>query len=323
MVLGVVIHQRARRGPDRLRLRLRFLVDAGSSSSACSPASSCSAARPPTPSRPSTATTSAPLLSALAAGNCCLDHKLGGRHGERTLGGGDARWRSAPSASAAWACPRLQRRRRRASIATIQRALELGIDFLDTADAYGRIPTEQLVGRAIADRRDEVVLATSSAMVIREDASRLRRRAAYVHEACDRLGEAARAPTTSTSTTSTAFDPARRSGDRRRDGSGPGRQSLLGLSEAARRRFRKAHATHPITALQTDVLALDPRSRGRRRPGGVPRARNRLRPTARSGAGFLTGQITSPDGLAEDDWRRTTRLPRGELPAQTSTWSSG
>src|SRR2546423_1670198 len=72
------------------------------------------------------------------------------------------------------------------SIATIQRALELGIDFLDPADAYGPHTSEQLVGKAIADRRDQVVLATKFGNVIREDGSRtIAGRAAYVHEACD------------------------------------------------------------------------------------------------------------------------------------------
>src|SRR5438105_8721118 len=72
------------------------------------------------------------------------------------------------------------------SIATIHRALELGIDFLDTADAYGPHTNEQLVGRAIADRRDEVVLATKFGNFMRDDGSRtVRGDATYVHEACD------------------------------------------------------------------------------------------------------------------------------------------
>src|SRR2546429_5842222 len=72
------------------------------------------------------------------------------------------------------------------SIATIHRALELGIDFLDTADAYGPHTNEELVGRAIADRRDEVVLATKFGNFMRDDGSRtVRGDAAYVHEACD------------------------------------------------------------------------------------------------------------------------------------------
>src|SRR4051795_12925298 len=142
------------------------------------------------------------------------------------------------------------------AIATIQRALELGITLLDTADMYGPFTNEQLVGKAVADRRDTVVLATKFGNERRADGSRLgvNGRPEYVHQACDaslrRLG----------------VDHIDLYYQHRVDKSVPieetvgamgelvqqGKVRHLGLSEASPRTIRRAHAVHPITALQTE-----------------------------------------------------------------------
>src|SRR5947207_670580 len=138
------------------------------------------------------------------------------------------------------------------SIATIHRALELGINLLDTADVYGPFTNEQLVGRAVRDRRDRVVLATKF-----------------------------------------------------------GNVRYLGLSEAAPATIRRAHATHPISALQTEysLWSRDPE--------------DEILPTCRElgigfvaysplGRGFLSGQIRRYEDLAPDDWRRSNPRFQGE-----------
>src|SRR5215218_2683733 len=197
------------------------------------------------------------------------------------------------------------------AIATIHRALELGIDFLDTADMYGPFTNEMLVGKAIAGRRDDVVLATKFANVRGENGEFLgvRGDAAYVHEACDaslkRLGvdhidlyyQHRVDPNTPIEETVGAMAELVQQGKVRH----------LGLSEAAPETIRRAHATHPITALQTEysLWTRDPE--------------HAVLPTVRElgigfvaysplGRGFLSGAITKPDDLAEDDFRR--RNPR-------------
>jgi aryl-alcohol dehydrogenase-like predicted oxidoreductase len=200
------------------------------------------------------------------------------------------------------------------AIATIHRALDLGIDFLDTADVYGSGANEQLVGRAISDRRDQVVLATKFGNVRGEEGAFLgiRGDAAYVHEACDaslrRLGT----------------DHIDLYYQHRVDANVPieetvgaiaelvdeGKVLRLGLSEAAPETIRRAHAVHPITALQTEysLFTRDPE-------------RNGVLETVRElgigfvaysplGRGFLTGRISDPQDVAEGDSRRTGRFPR-------------
>src|SRR5436190_1302424 len=142
------------------------------------------------------------------------------------------------------------------AVRTIERALELGVTFLDTADMYGPFTNELLVGRAIAGRRDEVELATKFGNVRREDGSRLgiRGDAEYVRQACDasleRLG----------------VDHIELYYQHRVDKSveieetvgamkelvEAGKVRYLGLSEASPDTIRRAHAVHPITAPQTD-----------------------------------------------------------------------
>jgi aryl-alcohol dehydrogenase-like predicted oxidoreductase len=200
------------------------------------------------------------------------------------------------------------------AIATIHRALDLGIDFIDTADMYGSGANEKLVGRAISGRRDQVVLATKFGNVRGEQGEFLGIRGdpAYVHEACEaslqRLGT----------------DHIDLYYQHRVDGNIPieetvgamaelveeGKVLRLGLSEAAPETIRRAHAVHPITALQTEysLFTRDPESNGVfdtvRELGIGFVAYSPL------GRGFLTGRITDLENLAEGDSRRSGRFPR-------------
>ena len=200
------------------------------------------------------------------------------------------------------------------AIATIQRALELGVTMLDTADMYGPFTNEELVGRAIADRREEVVLATKFANVRGEQGEFLgvRGDAAYVRECCEaslrRLGtdsidlyyQHRVDPEVEIEETVGAMSELVEEGKVR----------YLGLSEAGAETIRRAHAVHPISALQTEY-SLWERS-----------VEEQILPTVRElgigfvaysplGRGFLTGQIQKPEDLDEDDARRQ-RFPRFE-----------
>jgi aryl-alcohol dehydrogenase-like predicted oxidoreductase len=200
------------------------------------------------------------------------------------------------------------------AIATIHRALELGIDFIDTADMYGPFTNEQLVGKAIADRRERVVLATKFANVRGENGEFLgvRGDAGYVHEACEaslrRLGvdhidlyyQHRVDPNTPIEETVGAMSELVAEGKVRH----------LGLSEAAPETIRRAHAVHPITALQTEysLWTRDPET------DGVLDAVRELGigfvAYSPLGRGFLTGQIRSIEDLPEGDSRRSGRFPR-------------
>ena len=193
------------------------------------------------------------------------------------------------------------------SIATIHRAIDIGIDFLDTADIYGPFTNEQLVGRAIRDRRDAVVLATKFGNVRSAEGKFLgiNGRPEYVRQACDaslqRLGvdvidvyyQHRVDPETPIEDTVGAMAGLVKSGKVRH----------LGLSEAAPATIRRAQAVHPIAALQTEysLWSRDPE--------------NELLATCRElgiafvaysplGRGFLTGRFRTIDDLAADDWRR-------------------
>ena len=193
------------------------------------------------------------------------------------------------------------------AIATIHRALELGVTLLDTADAYGPFTNELLVGRAIEGWRDQVVLATKFGNVRGPGGERLGIRGDrdYVRQACDasleRLG----------------VDYIDLYYQHRVDRNTPieetvgamaelvaaGKVRHLGLSEASPATIRRAHAVHPISALQTEysLWSRDPE--------------DDVLPTVRElgisfvaysplGRGFLSGQIRAPGDLAEDDFRR-------------------
>jgi aryl-alcohol dehydrogenase-like predicted oxidoreductase len=197
----------------------------------------------------------------------------------------------------------------RSGEATIQRALELGITFLDTAEAYGPYTNEELVGRAIAGRRDEFEVATKFGFVINPDRPNDRATDGSpenARRACEgslkRLGvehidlfyQHRVDPNVPIEETVGAMAELVQAGKVR----------YLGLSEASAATIRRAHATHPITAVQSEysLWTRDPE--------------DEVLPTLRElgiglvaysplGRGFLTGQIRSLDDLPEDDWRRT------------------
>ena len=201
------------------------------------------------------------------------------------------------------------------AIATIHRALELGVNFLDTADIYGPFTNERLVGRAIEGRRDEVVLATKFGNVRNEQGERLGIRGdrEYVLAACDasleRLGtdridlyyQHRVDPQTPIEETVGAMAELVEQGKVR----------YLGLSEAAAETIRRAHAVHPISALQTEY-SLWTRD-----------VEDEILPAIRElgigfvaysplGRGFLSGRIRSVEDLEAGDFRRDNPRFQGE-----------
>ena len=201
------------------------------------------------------------------------------------------------------------------SIATIHHAIDRGVTFLDTADMYGPFTNEELVGRAIRDRRDDVFLATKFGNVRNASGEFLGVRGdpEYVRSACEaslkRLGvetidlyyQHRVDPNVPIEDTVGEMDRLKQEGKVR----------YLGLSEAAPRTIRAAHATSPITAVQTE-LSLWSRD-----------AEAEVLPTVRElgigyvaysplGRGFLTGQFKSPDDFPADDFRRNHPRFTGE-----------
>ena len=193
------------------------------------------------------------------------------------------------------------------SIATIHRALELGITFLDTADVYGMGRNEELVGRAIKGRRAEVVLATKFGNAWDDDGKRwIEGKPDYVHAAIDR------------SLRRLGVDDVDLYYQHRVDANTPieetvgamaelvsaGKVKHLGLSEAGAETIRRAHAVHPITALQSEysLWTRDPEETGTlatcRELGIGFVAYSAL------GRGFLAGRFSSPDDLDEGDFRK-------------------
>jgi aryl-alcohol dehydrogenase-like predicted oxidoreductase len=201
------------------------------------------------------------------------------------------------------------------AIRTIHRALELGVNFLDTADMYGPFTNERLVGRAVGDRRDQVVIATKFGNVRTEDGGRagIRGDAEYVRSACDasleRLG----------------IDHIDLYYQHRVDKSveieetvgamkelvEAGKVRHIGLSEASPETIRRAEAVHPVTALQTEysLWTRDPE--------------DSILPTVRElgigfvaysplGRGFLSGRFKSPDDFEEGDFRKHHPRFQGE-----------
>ncbi len=202
------------------------------------------------------------------------------------------------------------------SIAVIHRAIELGIDFLDTADMYGPFTNETLVGRAIRDRRDQVVLATKFANVRGEKGEFLgiRGDAEYVRQSCDaslrRLGvdhidlyyQHRVDPNVPIEETVGAMAELVRAGKVRH----------LGLSEAAPDTIRRAHATHPITALQTEYSLW---TRDVEENGVLATVRELgIGFVAYSplGRGFLTGRFQKVEDMPENDFRRHNARFQGD-----------
>ncbi|HEX6919988.1 MAG TPA: aldo/keto reductase [Actinomycetes bacterium] len=202
------------------------------------------------------------------------------------------------------------------AVATIHRALDLGVTLLDTADMYGPFSNERLVGRAVAGRRDEVVLATKFGNERREDGTwvGLNGRPEYVRAACDaslqRLGvdeidlyyQHRVDPHTPVEETWEAMKQLVEAGKVRH----------LGISEAAPDTIRRAHAVHPVTAVQTEwsLWTRDPEGNG-------------VLDTVRDlgigfvayspiGRGFLSGEIRSLEDLEPDDFRRHNPRFQGE-----------
>jgi aryl-alcohol dehydrogenase-like predicted oxidoreductase len=192
------------------------------------------------------------------------------------------------------------------SVATIHRALDLGMTFLDTADVYGPYTNERLVGRAIAGRRDEVVLATKFGNQRLDDGRRVvNGKPDYVRQACDasleRLG----------------VDHIDLYYQHRVDRSVPvedtwgamaelvqaGKVRYLGISEAAPATVRRAHAVHPVSAGQYEwslfTRDLEDEVLPALRELGIG-----VVAYSPLGRGFLSGRITSPDDFGEDDFRR-------------------
>jgi aryl-alcohol dehydrogenase-like predicted oxidoreductase len=201
------------------------------------------------------------------------------------------------------------------SVATIHRALDLGVTFLDTADMYGRGHNEELVGRAIRGRREQVVLATKFGIVRTEDPKYrgVNGRPEYVRAACEaslrRLGAEAIDlyyqhrvdPGTPIEETVSAMAQLVREGKVRH----------LGLSEAGPQTLRRACSIHPITALQTEysLWSRDPEEEI------LPACRELgigFVPYSPLGRGFLTGRIKRVDDMAPDDFRRIAPRFQGE-----------
>ncbi len=201
------------------------------------------------------------------------------------------------------------------SIATIHRALDLGCNFLDTADMYGPFKNEELVGRAIRGRRDQVVLATKFGNMRGDDGAFLgvNGKPDYVRKACEgslkRLGvdhidlyyQHRVDRTTPIEETVGAMAELVKAGKVR----------YIGLSEAAPATIRRAHAAHPITALQTEysLWSRDPE--------------DEILPTVRElgigfvsyspiGRGFLSGRFKTIDDLEPNDFRRNSPRFKGE-----------
>ena len=200
------------------------------------------------------------------------------------------------------------------SVATLRRALDLGIDFFDTSDMYGPYTNEELVGRILGPQRSKVLIATKFGIVRKPDGTRgVNGTPEYVRSACDaslkRLGidtidlyyQHRVDPNTPIEETVGAMAELVKAGKVR----------YLGLSEAGAKTIRRAHAVHPISALQSEYSLW---SRD---------CETEILPTVRElgigfvaysplGRGFLTGQIRKLSDLAADDWRHTSPRFQGE-----------
>ncbi|MBL1084660.1 aldo/keto reductase [Streptomyces actinomycinicus] len=202
------------------------------------------------------------------------------------------------------------------SLATIDRALELGVTLLDTAESYGPFANERLVGKALAGRREAAVLATKTGVEITDDgrAVGLNGRPEYVRRALDR------------SLRHLGTDHVDLYYLHRIDPAVPVEETVgalaqlvtegkirhIGVCEASARTIRRAHAVHPLTAVQTEYSLFE---RGIEHNG----VRDTLKELGIGlvaysplGRGFLSGAITSPDDFAADDWRRTDPRFQGQ-----------
>ena len=202
------------------------------------------------------------------------------------------------------------------SLATMNRALDLGITFFDTADVYGPHTNEEFVGRALKGHRDQIVIATKFGIVRDPERAAFRGingKPDYVKTSCedslrrlqvdciDLYYQHRVDPDTPIEETVGAMADLVRQGKVR----------FLGLSEANAETIRRAHAVHPITAVQSEysLWTRDPE------PEIIPACRELgigFVPYSPLGRGFLTGKIQKPEDLPEDDYRRTTPRFQGE-----------
>ena len=202
------------------------------------------------------------------------------------------------------------------SLATIDRALELGVTLLDTAESYGPFVNERLLGKALAGRRKAAVVATKTGIEISDDGQMvdLNGRPEYVRRALERslrhLG---------TDHVDLYYlhridpkVPIEETVGAMAELVAEGKIRHIGLCEASAQTIRRAHAVHPLTAVQTEYSLFE---RGIEQDG----VRDTLRELGIGlvaysplGRGFLSGAITSPDDFAEDDWRRTDPRFQGE-----------
>ena len=202
------------------------------------------------------------------------------------------------------------------SLATMSRAVELGITFFDTADVYGPHTNEEFIGLALKGHREQVVIATKFGIVRDPEKAAFRGingKPDYVRKCCEgslrRLGidcidlyyQHRVDPDTPIEETVAAMAELVRQGKVR----------FLGLSEAGAETIRRAHAVHPITAVQSEysLWTRDPE------PEVLPTCRELgigFVPYSPLGRGFLTGKIQKPEDLPQDDYRRTTPRFQGE-----------
>ena len=201
------------------------------------------------------------------------------------------------------------------AIKTLQRAIDRGITFFDTADMYGPFTNEKLVGRVLGPHRHEVTIATKFGIVRDENGNHhgLNGRPSYVKKACNRSLQRLDTdhidlyylhrvdPEVPIEHTVGAMGQLVEAGKVR----------FLGLSEAAADTIRRANEEHPITALQTEYSLWTRQVEGEIfdtcRDLGIS-----LVPYSPLGRGFLTGRFQSPDDLPEDDWRRHNPRFQGE-----------
>ncbi|MEU1074676.1 MULTISPECIES: aldo/keto reductase [unclassified Streptomyces] len=202
------------------------------------------------------------------------------------------------------------------SLATIHRALELGVTLLDTAESYGPFLNEKLLGKALAGRRDQAVLATKTGIEFTDDGTLQGQNGspAYIRHSLDRslrhLGTDhvdlyylhrvdPQVPIEETVGAMSELVDA-------------GKVRYIGLCEVAPQTIRRAHSVHPITAVQTEYSLFE---RGIEDDGGMATLNELgigLVAYSPLGRGFLSGAITSPDDFAADDFRRTDPRFQGE-----------
>jgi aryl-alcohol dehydrogenase-like predicted oxidoreductase len=202
------------------------------------------------------------------------------------------------------------------SLATIHRALDLGITFLDTADMYGPFTNEELVGRAIKDRRGKIILATKFG-IVRDPNDRSVRgisgKPDYVGKACEASLRRLRVETIDLYYQHRVDSeiPIEETVGAMADLVREGKVRYLGLSEAGNETLRRAYAVHPITALQSEysLWTRDPEEKNLttcRELGVGFVAYSPL------GRGFLTGKIQTPEDLPNDDYRRQSPRFQGK-----------